>query len=361
MNFEGQNLAEPKGFLKAILCVWTLLLALLFPQAVLAQEQYSVINQTALSSPWSGQIDWTEDQSKKEASIISLPSQDDSILVEFRVEDCKYHAREIKRFKNGTVAMSVTEDSCGTNAKTMTLTPVSKGELGVTITAGITLVGLAHLTPSTAGMDTAEKKWDERKFDATQIPHLPTTLNEHYLVTRSGSVLKIAQEEKRLELFIVARDQWMIDEGSNVGDRYFIGQYNSRGGDLWLQPKVMILPDQRENYRHCGPIFGYKKTFQLNILNREFDLKRAKRTYKSVPKQEKSCSVLRTSRTSCRVTSCEEYKPNADDHHIIMKSRATALKLGERARQHVHIAMSLAMFLANLSPFSPRARGVALK
>lgn len=300
---------------------------------VFAQDRIDAINQQALAGQWSGEIDWAVDQTKKQVAVSSEVAATGKLDIVFSFETCSIAGSEIQRYSNGTTAFNVTEDSCDTNATVMTLVPVSSSELGMMIVSKVELLGTGNLSSETSQLVLPEKKSIDPVYDVSRSAVLPASLDDYYMITHSGAVHQIKQDGKQVQLVIVARDQWMEDEGSAVGDVYARGQYHSLTGQLWLEQKILILPDVRAAYRHCGAMFGYRNRFRLDPVDAREDIPLATRIYTNRPIDNQYCAIPRTSRTSCRVMACDEHRPFGGKDEIILQDRDVALVLGDRSKR----------------------------
>lgn len=298
-----------------------------------AQERIDAISQNALAGNWSGEVDWAVDNTKKQAAVSSEVAANGKLDIVFSFETCAISGSEIQRYANGTTAFNVTEDNCGTNATVMTLVPVSSSKLGMMIMSEADLVGTGHLSSETSQLVLPGKKPVDPVYDVSRSAVLPPSLDEYYMITHSGAVYQVQQDEKQVQLIIVARDQWMEDEGSVVGNVYARGQYHSLTGQLWLEQRVVVLPDLREAYRHCGIMFGYRNRFRLEPVDARENVPLATRIYTNRPIDKQYCAIPRTSRTSCRVVACDEHRPFGGKDEIILKDRDVALALGERSKR----------------------------
>lgn len=308
-------------------------LTLTWMPVVSAQERIDAISQQALAGNWSGEIDWAVDNTKKQAAVSSRVATNGKLDIVFSFETCSITGSEVQRYANGTTAFNATQDSCGTNATVMTLVPVSSSKLGMMIMSDVNLVGTGTLSSETTELVFPKQEPVDPIYDVSRSAVIPASLDAYYLITHSGAVHQIKQDEKQVQLIIVARDQWMEDEGSVVGDVYARGQYHSLTGQLWLEHKVVILPDVRDAYRHCGMMFGYRNRFRLDPVDAREDVPLATRIYTNRPIDNQYCAIPRTSRTSCRVVACDEHRPFGGKDEIILKDREVALALGERSKR----------------------------
>ncbi len=332
------------------------------------------LNAGSFTSAWEGEILWAGETAPQRA-VVSLSNQKTNgaadlaapleLTLDLGQAGCIGPTKETARVSGGRVIQLKPsgKTNCKAEVASIQLVATTSNEIGILVLGATNLLAQGKLKPRDVSQQLAIAPPTHPEFSPEALKG-PSSLIGYFYVTPAGSVYELVPFEKDFGFKVVATSQFEGDAGVRPGELVGRGRYNSAALALSRSEKVKLSEETKAAYRHCPAIYTRPEIYDLIDLTDRSAVSVPDDVIALTPRSKQFCTRVRTSRESCRVTSCSEYTPHGEKKTFLVKDRALARKMGDAARASHTASETYAQAAARLKrdqAAENRARGTESK